>query len=368
MAARQVPVPPAIEPVGVKDPPVPESGIGEEANEPPTGLRADPQAWRAFLQTLGHYDPNYPYNPAYEYGPDWTDDPRYGADGVRRLMGMQHWLAVYSFWRTLKRMWGSLIQMERRVLIPQGIRDGLSADNPYRAEMEGVVPDGVVVAPSLPEDQRSLVVRRHDPAHPDQLYLEVVSRTEKDVQRDIRHKMEACQALGIREYLLYDLFRRLGDRPRLYLHRLVGNGLAYAEVAPVRWADGYPAYRSEVLDREIRMLPAKDRSGALEATDDNEHCLQLWEPARGVWWDPEVAMQPNLAASRAKGHAEGRVEGQIDDRRNLLADMPVAPEESVVEVLDTLERNWRRTGQVPPIKETIEVADGTRPWRALLSG
>ena len=88
----------------------------------------------------------------------------------------------------------------------------------------------------------------------------MVSRTEKDVQRDIRHRMEAYQALGIREYLLYDLFRRLGDRPRLYLHRLVGNGLAHAEVAPVRWADGYPAYRSEALDREIRML-AEPRSG-----------------------------------------------------------------------------------------------------------
>ena len=106
----------------------------------------------------------------------------------------------------------------------------------------------------------------------------------------------------------------------------------------------------------------------MESTDDNEHCLQLWELTWGVWWDPEVAMQPNLAASRAKGHAEGRVEGQIDDRRNPLVDMPVAPEESVVEVLDALERNWRRTGKAPSIKETVEVDAGTRSWRVLLTG
>lgn len=208
---------------------------------------------------------------------------------------------------------------------------------------------------------------RHDPEHPDQLYLEVVSKTERDVQRDTRHKMEAHQALGIREYLLYDPFRHLGDRPRLYLYRLVGNGSpAYAKVDPARWTDGHPVYRSTVLEREIRMLPANDREGDLEPLD-NEHRLQLWEPAQSVWWDPEVDVQLNLAASRV----EGRVEGQIDDRRDLLVDMPVAPEETVVEVLDTLERlerNWRRTGMVPSIAETVEVVAGRQPWHAPLTG
>ena len=360
MAVRQAPVPSVVVPVEVKDPVVPEIRIGEdEANGAYAGLRADPQAWRAFLRTLGHYDPNYPYNPKYEYGPTWTDDPRYVADGVRRLMDPQHWFAILSFWLTLKSVWGSLIQMDRKIMIPQGIRDELSTDNLYRVKMEGVIPDGVVVAHSLPEAQRSLIVRRHDPAHPDQLYLEVISKTERDVQRDTRHKLEAYEALGIREYLLYDPFRRLGDRPRLYLYRLVSNGTTYAEVAPVRWADGYPAYHSEVLDREIRMLPANDRGGTLDLIDNNEHRLQLWEPARGIWWDPEVEVQLNLAASR--------VEGQIEDRRNLLANMTVASEESVAEVLDTLERNWHRTGKIPPIVETVEVAAGRRSWRELLS-
>ena len=256
---------------------VPEVRIGEEdANGVYSGLRADPQAWWAFLRTLVHFDPNYPYNPEYEYGPTWTDDPRYVADSVRRLMGTQYWVTVCSFWLTLKRVWGSRIQIERRILIPQGIRDELSTDSPYRVEMEGVVPDGVVTAHSLPEDQRSLTVRRHDPEHPDQLYLEVVSRTERDVQRDIRHKLEVYEALGIREYLLYDLFRRLGDRPRLYLYRLGGEGNpTYAKVVPVRWADGHPAYHSEVLDRKIRMLPANDRGGALDPVDTDESSIPV---------------------------------------------------------------------------------------------
>ena len=366
MAARKAP-----------EPKVPEVRLGEaEANGVYSGLRADPQAWRAFLRTLRHYDPNYPYNPEYEYGPDWTDDPRYVADSVRRLMGTQYWVTVCSFWLTLQRVWGSRIQIERRILIPQGIRDELSTDNLYRVEMEGVVPDGVVTARSLPEDQRSLTVRRHNPEHPDQLYLEVVSRTERDVQRDIRHKLEVYEALGIREYLLYDLFRRLGDRPRLYLYRLGGErSPTYAKVVPVRWADGHPAYRSEVLDRQIRMLPANDRGGALDPVDTDDHRFQLWEPVRGVWWDSVVGMQLNPVTSRAEGHAEGWREGyaqgyaevQIEDRRHLLADLPVAPEESVAEVLDILEQNWYRTGKIPPIAEVVEVAAGRRSWRDLLS-
>ena len=342
--------------------------MGEaEANGVYSGLRADPQAWRAFLRTLRHYDPNYPYNPEYEYGPDWTDDPRYVADSVRRLMGTQYRVAVWSFWLTLKRVWGSLIQIERRILIPQGIRDELSTDNLYRGEMEGIVLDGVVTARSLPEDQRSLTVRRHDPEHPDQLYLEVVSRTEKDVQRDIRHKLEVCEALGIREYLLYDLFRRLGDRPRLYLYRLGGEGSpAYAKVVPVRWADGHPAYRSEVLDREIRMLPANDRGGALDPVDD-DHRLQLWEPVRGVWWDPEVEVQLKLAASRgckpcrglcrrpnrhsaqSAGEYDGGT-GRIGGRGSGHPGTKLAPDRP-----DS------------PIAEAVEVAAGRRSWRELLS-
>ena len=372
MAARQVLVPSVVGPVEVTDPVVPEIRIGEEeANGARSGPRTDLQAWRAFLRTLGHYDPNYPYNPAYDYGPTWTDDPKYVADGVRRLMDPQHRSAIYTFWFTLRPVWGSLIQIESKILIPQSIRDELSVDNLYRIKMEGVIPDGVVMARSLPEDRRSQIVRRHDPEHPDQLYLEVVSKTERDVQRDTRHKLEAYEVLGIREYLLYDPFRRLGDRPRLYLYRLVSDRTTYAEVAPVRWADGYPAYRSEVLDREIRMLPANDRGGSLDLLDDDQHRLQLWEPARGIWWDPEVEVQLNLAASRAEGRAEGRVEGrvegQIDDRRNLLVNMTVAPEESVAEVLDTLEQNWYRTGKIPPIAEAVEVAAGRLAWRELLS-
>lgn len=356
-------------------PPVSGPRMEEEKGEPHTSLRKDPQAWREFLRTLWHYDPNYPYSPEYEYGPDWSDDPEYVADSVRRLMDPQYWSAVFSFWATLKPEWDDLAQTERRILIPQDIRDELSSDNLYRIKMEGVIPDGLVAARSLPEDQRSLTVRRHDPEHPDQLYLEVVSKTKRDVQRDTRHKMEAYQALGIREYLLYDPFRRLGDRPRLYLYRLSGNGSpAYTKVAPARWADGHPVCQSEVLDREIRMLPANDRGGSLKPLD-NEHRLQLWDPARRVWWDPEVEAQLNLTARQAEGHAqgyaqshaEGLLKGHIDARLDLLANLPLEPSESITEILDTLEQNWRRNGTVPSMAQILEVASGRHPWRTLLT-
>ena len=368
MAAQHSLLPPAAEQVErTLDRPVSGIRVEEEEHEPHIPLRMDPQAWWAHVRTLGHYDPNYPYNPDYEYGPDWTDDPQYVADGVRRLLDPQHWSATFSFWATLKPEWGDLAQTERKILIPQDIRDGLSADNLYRIKMEGVIPDGLIAARSLTKDRRSLTVRRHDPEHPDQLYLDVVSKTERDVQRDTRHKMEAYQALGIREYLLYDPFRRLGDRPQLYVYRLSGNGSpAYTKVDPTRWADRHPVYRSEVLDREIRMLPANDRGGSLEPLD-NEHRLQLWEPTQGVWWDPEVEMQLKLAASHAEGLRQGLLQGQINDRLDLLADAPLESSESVTEVRNTLEQNWRRTGTVPSMAQTLEVVTGRHPWRTLLT-
>ena len=77
-------------------------------------------------------------------------------------------------------------------------------------------------------------------------------------------------------------------------------------------------------------------------------------PGLGVWWNPEVDVQLKLTASRA----EGRVEGQIDDRCAPRADRPVAPDESAGEVLNTLEWNWRRTGRVPAINATVALAAG----------
>lgn len=56
MAARQVLVPPA-DPASVKDPPVPEGRIAAGTNGV-RPLHKDPKAWRAFLRTLSHYDPN----------------------------------------------------------------------------------------------------------------------------------------------------------------------------------------------------------------------------------------------------------------------------------------------------------------------
>ena len=64
---------------------------------------------------------------------------------------------------------------------------------------------------------------------------------------------------------------------------------------------------------------------------------------------------------RPATYAQGRVEGQIDDRCNLLENMTVAPEASVAEVLDILERNWCRTGKIPAIAEMVELAAVSGP-------
>ena len=40
-----------------------------------------PDQWRAHLETLTHYDPEYVYDEGHEYEDDWTTDPDYCWDG-----------------------------------------------------------------------------------------------------------------------------------------------------------------------------------------------------------------------------------------------------------------------------------------------
>ena len=47
--------------------------------------RACVAEWRAGLEQLPHFNPAFPYDIAHEYGLDWTTDPDYGHDAVRRL-------------------------------------------------------------------------------------------------------------------------------------------------------------------------------------------------------------------------------------------------------------------------------------------
>lgn len=378
MAAKQALAPPAGA-VEVLERPIPPVGVDEVVESAShSDPRTDLQEWRDYLPSLWHYDRNYPYNPDYDYASTWTDDPQYVVEGVRRFMDPQHLASLRSFMFTLLDDWNDLVQIDRKIEIPQDIRDGLSANNEYRNKQKGVIPDAIIAARSLPLEKRKLTVRPHDPDHPDQLYLEVVSKTREAVKRDTEHKMEVYQALGIREYLLYDPFMRLGEKPHLYMYRLAGDGIpAYVAVAPERWEHGHPVYRSEVLDRDIRMLPAKDRGLPIKQPD-TEHRLQLWDPVRKTWWDPDVEIELNLAAtrvaSRAEGHAEGRAEGRaegqfearIEDRLELLEGLPVAEGESVTEVLNTLEQSWRRAGKVPSIADTALVVAGRQSWRSLL--
>lgn len=372
MAAKQALAPPAGA-AEILEQPIPPAGVDDMVESGPhSHPRKELQKWRDHLPSLWHYDRDYPYNPDYDYASTWTDDPQYVVDGVRRFMDPQHLSSLRSFMITLLSDWDDLVQTDRKIGLPQDVRDGLSPDNEYRNEQKGVIPDAVIAARSLPSEKRKLSVRPHDPDHPDQLYLEVVSTTREAVRRDTEHKMEVYQALGIRENLLYDPFMRLGEKPRLYLYRLVGDGSpAYVAVAPERWEIGHPVYRSEVLDRDIRMLPANDR-GLPTKQPDTEHRLQLWDPVRETWWDPDVEMELNLAATRVESHAAGLAEEQfkarIEDRLELLEGLPVVEGEAVTEVLNTLEQSWRRAGKVPSIADTAQVVAGRQSWRSLLVG
>ena len=105
-----------------------------------------------------------------------------------------------------------------------------------------------------------------------QLVLEVLSKG--SANRDLICKQHLYAAAGIPEYLAYDLGgkRRAGSPRELLVFRLEGG--TYRQVAPdpVMSVEGVDAYRSEVFDTHIRMLPnAREDTEAMQA-----------EPTRGI--------------------------------------------------------------------------------------
>ena len=105
--------------------------------------REHPAAWRTEIESLFHYQPEYPYDEGYEYDEDFTTDPNYGSDAAvlpydpegfvtaePPLHGFGPW--ARSTWSSTCRPWAGPCTRNRTSISPRP-RGGASACAPPAA-------------------------------------------------------------------------------------------------------------------------------------------------------------------------------------------------------------------------------------------
>lgn len=253
---------------------------------------ADPRPWRAELEQLAHHDPEYVYDIGHEYETDWTTDPDYATDGIHLYefdedgilspRDKRHDRTRDTSEDAAEGVLDNHVETEVELTIPEVIAQKLELKTKEGKLKETVRPDLMVLAPGfkVPVDDRILRIDRGHP--PPELVLEILSKTTADTDLDEKYRL--YEALGVSEYLLYDLGgKRSKDSPEeLLMFRLTALGV-YEEVQPdpkLSETD-MPAFASEVFGKFIRMQ--------VRTRDDGEPMapqLQWYDEDWGLWRDP----------------------------------------------------------------------------------
>lgn len=163
---------------------------------------ADPAAWLARLESLWHYDPDYPYDPCHLYDDKHTTDPDYGVDGVHLMAGDVHRLLQAEVHQTLETIFGDRYITELAMKPSTAYAEQLrTIGRHYGLAAVRFKPDIAVVPPSVaaqyppwperkrPNRQQMLDLDRFPPP---QLVIEIVS--EDSVDRDDTFKLEPSRA------------------------------------------------------------------------------------------------------------------------------------------------------------------------------
>ena len=355
--------------------------------------------WRAELERLGHFDPEFIYDVAHEYDHDWTTDPDYGAEGVHLDEYDEDGVMSPAERRA------RLIQerMEESATDPLA-RIGLEADYEgtirFRPETvaqvnrtsterhpvkKAVRPDLLVrKAMSAPERERFMPERilRLDLGAPvPQLVLEVLSKG--SANRDLIYKQHLYASAGIPEYLAYDLGgkRRAGSPRELLVFRLEGG--TYRQVAPdpVMSVEGVDAYWSEVFDTHIRMLPnAREDTSAMQSLPE-----EYRPPPRFQWYDPDTGRWRDRETDAEFERTElERKQTELERERTELERKQTELERERTELaigllraylgtelepanLERIEAVWHRDGPPPNVMDHIrKVQQAPNEWQSLL--
>ena len=341
-----------------------------------------PEAWREYLATLPHYDPDYVYDEGHEYEVEWTTDPDYCADDA-----YLHWCVFDeegfldpppSEHRALieagQNILGDVLEPGRILdepdyLYPEALGRQAGLRTEGGAVQTKVQPDLAVLPEGWDDGQLPKSRTLHtDDNHPvPDLIVEIASPS--TAAWDWGGKRELYKALGVREYLILDAGRPDGGdlpaRPaRLTLYRLRDGDYVQADggqdpASSPSSADGVaevlePVY-SEVCGTSLRLLRPEPEARV---------CFQWHEPATGRWRDRATDQAAALLASRVEGHAEGRVEGHTEGRVETLLQMleQVLPESTYPGAVARAAQHWSADG-LPADVEVRVLAAAAEPDR-----
>ncbi|MCY4523049.1 MAG: Uma2 family endonuclease [Caldilineaceae bacterium] len=374
-------------------------------------------AWQHDLETLEHFDPDYPYDVAHEYDYDWTTDPDYGAEGVHFSEFEEDgvlidddsrpgWLQEHMLATARDRIGRRTMTEATYVFLPQQVAH-LKLTTRQGSPVDRVKPD-LVVMPSEADlleanDPSPGRTAQLDDAVPE-LVLEVLSKT--TAARDLDAKRRLYETLGVGEYLVYDLGGKRGpDSAReLLMYRLVDG--AYEAVAPLKKSSASEpdTVWSDVFDTHIRFLPdARQDAEEFRPLPQGHRPaprFQWYDPEEGRWRDTEtdaehernrivqerdqaaqerdqVAQERDQAAQERDQAAQERDQAAQErdqatqERTDMAIDMmrEFLGSELEPEHLDRIEEVWREDGPPTDAARRVRTVLQSPPtWRSLLGG
>ena len=342
--------------------------------------------WRHDLETLAHFDPDYPYDVAHEYDYDWTTDPDYGAEGIHfsefeedgvlidddsRPGRLQEHMLDTARARIGRRTLTEAIY----VFLPQQV-EHLKLTTRQGSPVDRVKPD-LVVMPSEADlleanDRRPGRTARLDDPVPE-LVLEVLSKT--TAMRDLDDKRRLYETLGVAEYLVYDLGgKRWSDSPReLLMYRLVAG--TYEAVGPLKKisASEPDTVWSDVFDTYIRFLPdvreeTEEFRGLPEGHRPSPR-FQWYDPEESRWRDTETDAEHerNRIVQERDQAAQERDQAANERDRVVALLHQLLPAELPGDLRARIIARWQEDG--PPadaIDRILTVREAPEAWRTLL--
>ena len=337
---------------------------------------AHPEAWRAHLESLVYYDPEYAYDVGHEYEDDWTSDPdhsgngiefaEYAEDGVLEPIDDRRTMLEGSMLFLLRKLLGNRAESQGHLYFPGPVAERLQLWTQKGNRSSYVKPDLMVFPPAyeLPveahRDRSDCALRVHEGAPPPELAVEILLVS--SVARDYGVKRQLYAALGVREYGICDVggIRHPGSPVELQVYRLTADR-TYVDVPPA-WTDvaqdDAPTFWSEVCGQHIRVM-----------SGDYAPRFQWYDEDQGRWRDNETDAQDEKEQlqqeSRAEGREEGRKEGRTEEAVNTMPEflqMDLDPA-----YLDRIEAVWHRDGPPSDAARRIRtVLRNPNDWRILL--
>ena len=327
--------------------------------------RACVAEWRAGLEQLPHFNPAFPYDIAHEYGLDWTTDPDYGHDAVRRLELNRDGTASSEkpknkvfhvvMLKVLLAVLGRRAVMEPRLHFgpERGAAAGLYTK--LKEPSIQVEPDLAVLTTGTELSDWQIWDSTYDiqldTGHPLPVLVgEILS--DSTAARDLEGKRKLYEILGITEYVLCDVLGGLlashdAGVPWMSVYCLQPDGrYALAPVAPLLSEEAAPAYYSRALGTHVRLQGPRDPSKTPE-----DARFQWWDAERGHWRDPVTDQE------------QKRLAEAVGAMRLFLGDV-LSPT-----VLDGIESAWHRHG--PPdgyFRAIHAVLKTPAAWQMLLPG